>query len=369
MPALTLALAASVSAQGSVAPPVDAAYPLQREVTDYDIFTGRFEAVELVELRSRVTGYLDAVSFQDGDLVQEGQLLFSIDPRTFEAILQGAQANLAAAIAARNLAHVEFERAQELASRNVGTKQDVDRTSATLAEAEAQVLVARAQVRAAQLDVGFTEIRAPFAGRMSNRRVDSGNLVAGGTGNNTLLSTIVLVDPIQFVFSPSESDFLRYARRFQEDPSASPGRRDLGIAIKLMDEDEFTRRGSIDFVDNRLDPNSGTITARAVLPNPKGILRPGVFGRIRVPASEPYLALQIPDAAILSDQARKIVMVVDDEGNVSTRAVVLGDMYQGLRVVKAGLDPQDRVVVNGIQKARPGGQVAVEMVDLSSAPG
>ncbi|MEM7061474.1 MAG: efflux RND transporter periplasmic adaptor subunit [Pseudomonadota bacterium] len=355
-----------VQAQGGPLP-VDVASPLQREVVDYDVYTGRFEAVQQVELRARVTGYLDKVTFEDGDVVDNETILFTIDPRTFQASLNRADAALTAAKAARDLAQIEFDRAQQLAQRNVGTRQEVDRTLAALAEAEAQVGVSEAEVQSAQLELEFTEIRAPFEGRMSDSAVDPGNLVVGGAGNATILSTIVSIDPVHFVFTASEADFLRYSRRFQASPESGPDAQALPIGVRLMDEADFRHKGTIDFVDNRLDPNSGTISVRAVIPNPEGFLRPGVFGRIRVPATEPYQALLIPDTAILSDQNRKIVMLADAEGNVSARPVILGDMEGGLRIVKSGLSPDDTVVVNGIQRARPGGKVVVQTVELSLA--
>lgn len=356
---------ASIALAQGGPPPIEAAKPLVREVTDHDVFTGRFEAVQEVELRARVTGYLDGVSFEDGDIVSQGQQLFTIDKRTFEAAVARANAALTSAKASRDLAKVEFDRATQLARRNVGTVQEVDRTRATLAEAEAQVEVAQAELRSAELDLAFTDVDAPFAGRMSNRKVDPGNLIVGGASNATLLSTIMSTDPIHFTFTGSEADFLRYARRLG--PSGTTTDRKTEVSIRLLDEQEFTRSGIIDFVNNELDPNSGTITVRAVLPNPDGLLVPGIFGRVRVPATAPYEALLIPDTAILSDQARKIVMVVDEEGNVAPRPVVPGQMHKGLRVIREGLNPDDMVIVNGVQRARPGAKVTVETTELTLA--
>lgn len=370
MPVLSLVLAGFLMLSGVSAvlaqqsPPVEAARPLLREIVDYDVFTGRFEAVQEVELRARVTGYLDEVSFIDGDIVEEDKLLFLIDRRTFDAAFSRAEAALAAAYAARELADVEFRRAAQLADRNVGSVQDVDRTRAALSEAEAQVEVALADLWQAQLDLDFTEITAPFTGRMSNRKVDPGNLVAAG---DTLLSTIVSIDPIHFVFTASEADFLRYSRRFLPTADVTTNERKIEVGIRLMDEAGFVRDGTIDFVNNVLDPNSGTITVRAIVPNPDAFLVPGVFGRVRVPATEPYQGLLIPDTAIQSDQSRKIVMLVDDEGKVSPRPVEIGELFGGLRVIKKGLSPDDMVIVNGVQRARPGSTVTVETVDLSLA--
>lgn len=360
----TLAMSIA-TARAQQAMPVDVAKPLTAEVVDYDVYTGRFEAVQEVELRARVSGYLAEVSFQDGDIVEQGAALFTIDQSTFKIAVERANANLAAAEATRDLAEIEFQRAQQLAQRNVGTTQDVDRTRAALAESEAQVLVAVAELRQVEQDLAFTEIRAPFRGRMSNRKVDPGNLIIGGQSNATLLSTIVSVDPIHFVFTASEADYLRYARLDRSGQRQSSRTRDTPVSVRLMDEDDFTHEGEMDFVDNTLNPDAGTITGRALLANPDGLLVPGAFGRLRLPGSGPYQALLLPDVAILSDQARKIVMVVDGEGKVSPRPVTLGDLYRGLRVIKTGLQPDDRVVVNGVQRARPGATVAPQDTELT----
>jgi len=339
------------------APPVDVAQPLERDVVEYDVYTGRFEAVERVEIRSQVSGYLEKVGFEDGQVVAEGTLLFTIDQRTFRAEVARAEAAVEAATAQVTLARIELDRATQLAQRNVGTTQDVDRTTANLAGADAQLAIAEAELRQARLNLEFTEIRAPIAGRMSNRKVDPGNLVVGGTNNATLLSTIVSIDPIHFIFTASEADFLRYSRL------AGAGDRLAGldtpyeVDVRLMDEGDFQHHGTLDFVDNQIDPNSGTILARAVMPNANRFLVPGTFGRIRLPGSGAFKALLIPDEAIIADQARKIVFVIDGEGTVSPRPVVPGDMYKGLRVIKSGLAPGDKVIVNGIQRARPGAKV------------
>lgn len=346
------------------APPVDVAMPLEREVVEYDVYTGRFEAAERVEIRSRVSGYLDSVEFEDGQIVPKGSLLFVIDQRTFRAEVARAEANVAAAEAQRALAKIELDRATQLAARQVGTAQEVDRATATLAGAQAQLAVAEAELRQARLNLDFAEIRAPITGQMSNRKVDPGNLVVGGTNNATLLSTIVSIDPIHFVFTASEADFLRYSRL------AGSGDRLAGLStpykveVRLMDEADFVHSGTLDFVDNQIDPASGTIVARAVLPNPDRFLVPGTFGRIRLPGSGAFQALLIPDEAIIADQSRKIVYVVDGEGKVGVRPVVPGDLYKRLRVIKSGLAPGDRVIVNGIQRARPGAMVTPQEVPL-----
>ncbi len=346
------------------APPVDVATPLAREIVEHDVYTGRFEAVDRVEIRSRVSGYLDRVHFEDGEIVATGKLLFTIDQRTFRAEVARAEAQVKAAEAGRLLASIELERAQTLAERNVGTTQEVDRATATLAEAEANLAVAEAELRQARLNLDFTEIRAPFRGRMSSAKVDPGNLIVGGAASSTLLSTIVSLDPIHFVFTVSEADFLRYSR-LHGGPNRTGGRPEpLDIGVRLMDEERFIHQGRLDFLDSEINPNSGTIIARALIPNPDLFLVPGVFGRVRIPASTPFEALLIPDAAVLSDQARKIVYVVGEDGTVSVKPVELGDRHRGLRVIRDGLLPDDRVIVAGLQRARPGAKVTPEEVTL-----
>ncbi|MEM9148456.1 MAG: efflux RND transporter periplasmic adaptor subunit [Pseudomonadota bacterium] len=365
--AVALAAAGPSLAQMPDGMPVDVAAPLVETVVDYDIFTGRFEAVKEVEIRARVSGYLDAVGFEDGAVVEAGDLLFTIDQRTFEAAVKGAEAQLAASKASRELAQIELDRATQLAERNVGTAQEVDRTSASLAEAAAQVQIAEAELRDAQLNLEFTEVRAPISGRLSDTRVDEGNLVIGGAGSTTLLTTIVSIERIRFVFTASEAEYLKYARLARVGTRPSSRVTETPVTVRLMDEPDFTHQGKMDFVDNVIDPNSGTITGRAMLQNDEGLLLPGLFGRLKLPASGPYEAVLIPDEAILSDQDRKIVMVVDAEGTVSARPVVPGPIHRGLRVIREGLAAEDRVVVNGVQRARPGGKVKPEAVELTLA--
>jgi len=352
-------------AQAQQAPPVDVAKPLVRSIVEYDVYTGRFEAVDRVEIRSRVSGYLEEVGFEDGEIVAQGALLFVIDQRTFRAEIARAEATVAAAEAQRALAQLELARATTLAERNVGSVQEVERTTATLTGAEAQVAIAEAELRTAELNLDFTEIEAPIDGQMSNRKVDPGNLVVGGANNATLLSTIVSIDPIHFVFTASEADFLRYSRLTGQPGRVSGLTTPFRVDLRLMDEEEFSHVGTLDFVDNQIDPNSGTIVARAILPNEDGFLVPGTFGRVRLAGSGAFEALLIPDEAVIADQARKIVMVVDAEGTVSPRPVRLGSLHKGLRVVKEGLSPDDRVIVLGIQRARPGAKVSPQDVTLT----
>ncbi|HUS55874.1 MAG TPA: efflux RND transporter periplasmic adaptor subunit [Thermohalobaculum sp.] len=355
----------SVVASAQQAPAVDVARPLMRSIVEFDVYTGRFEAVDRVEIRSRVSGYLERVAFEDGEIVPQGALLFVIDQRTFRAEIARAEATVAAAEAQRALAQLELDRATTLAERNVGSVQDVDRAKATMSGANAQVAIAEAELRQARLNLDFTEIRAPITGQMSNRKVDPGNLVVGGSNTATLLSTIVSIDPVHFVFTASEADFLRYTRLSGSGDRLAGLSTPYRVDVRLMDEDTFPHQGTLDFVDNQIDPNSGTIVARALLPNPDRFFVPGTFGRIRLPGSGQFDALLIPDEAVIADQARKIVMIVDAEGTVSPRPVTLGALHKGLRVVKAGLSPDDRVVVAGIQRARPGAKVSAQEITLT----
>lgn len=354
-----------LAAQAQQAPPVDVAQPLVRPIVEYDVYTGRFEAVDRVEIRSRVSGYLESAGFEDGEIVPKGALLFVIDQRTFRAEIARAGAAVAAAEAQRALAQIELTRATTLAERNVGTTQEVERATATMSGAVAQVAIAEAELRQARLNLDFTEIRAPITGQMSNRKVDPGNLVVGGSNNATLLSTIVSIDPVHFIFTASEADFLRYTRLAGSGDRLAGLSTPYEVTVRLMDEDSFTHQGTLDFVDNQIDPNSGTIVARAKLANPDRFFVPGTFGRIRLPGSGRFDALLIPDEAVIADQARKIVMVVDAEGTVSPRPVKLGALHKGLRVVKQGLLPDDSVVVAGIQRARPGAKVTPQEVSLT----
>ncbi|MCL5777382.1 efflux RND transporter periplasmic adaptor subunit [Limibaculum sp. FT325] len=367
-PVILLALAClPARAQMPASPPVEVARPLSDRVIDYTVYTGRFEALDRVELRARVSGYLESVGFEDGSTVEKDQLLFTIDRRPFEAAVARAEASLASAKAARELAVLELDRATQLAQRNVGTVQEVDRTRATLAQADADVGIAEAELRSAKLDLDFTEIRAPFAGRISAREVDPGNLIVGGTTQATLLATLVSIDPIHFVFTSSEADYLRYPRGTRVAAGAASDLPPIAVAIRLMNEESYRHPGVLNFIANELDPNSGTLIGRALVENPQRVILPGIFGRVRIPASQEYDALLVPDEAILSDQARKIVMTVDVEGTVVPKAVVPGQLHRGLRVIREGLTAEDRVVVTGVQRARPG--QTVTPTEITLAPG
>jgi len=361
-------LTSGANAQAPPAPPaVTVAAPLQREVVEYDEFTGQFAAVEQVELRSRVSGYLQSHHFEEGQIVKKGDLLFVIDPRPFEATLASARAQVAQAEARVDLATRQLARAAELRGRDFVAASTFDERQQEQRVATAAVEIAKAAVRTAELDVEFSRILAPVSGRIGRREVSDGNLVSGGSGSgNTLLTTIVSIDPIYFVFDMSEGDFITYQRAVQSGKLQST-RDAIPVFARLRDEPDWPREGKLNFIDNQVNRSAGTIRARAVFPNPDGFLTPGQFGRIRLPGSEPYKALLIPDSAVLTDQSQKIVMTVNAEGVVVPKMVRQGPIYDGLRIIRSGLTPEDRVIINGLVRARPGGKVTPQPGEIKGA--
>lgn len=362
--ALPLALLAGVimwesrGAPVTAAPPpavVTAATPLVREIAEWDDYSGRFEASKSVEVRPRVSGAIVGVHFTDGAVVRQGQLLFSIDPRPFVAALNEARAAVASARSDLNLARADLSRATRLLEVDAVSRSDVDRLRAKVQASEAALAAANARVQARALDVGFTQVRAPITGRISDRRIDPGNLVQGGGSGaeGTLLTTINALDPIYFNFDASEALFLK-ARRARESGAAPSD-----VEIRLQDEADYRWHGRLDFADNGLDTKSGTIRLRAVVPNAGQFLTPGMFGNMRLSTGTPTSALLVPDSAVQTDQARKIVMVVDKAGNVAPHPVVVGPLIDGLRVIRSGLSPADRVVIAGTQMVMPGAKVQV----------
>ena len=311
-----------------------------------------------VEIRARVSGYLDKVHFKDGQIVKQGDPLFNIDRRPFETAAAQARATLAQARA--NLAFTESDltRASQLVRDRTITEQVFEQRTQAKRVAEASVAAQEAAVRQAELDLQFTELKAPVAGRIGDRRVSEGNLVTGGTGGNTtLLATIVSIDPIRFEFTFDEASFLRYERLGKEGKDIASRGAGVEVAVKLIDEPDFVHAGKMDFVDNVIERASGTIRGRAVLANPNGVFTPGMFGRVRVPGSPPFEALLLPDSAIGSEQVRKYVLVVDAENVARTKYVTLGQLVGNLRVIKDGVGPDDRVIVNGLMRARAGAKV------------
>ena len=340
-------------------PPVTVSQPLQKSITEWDEYTGRFTAVETVEIRARVSGFIESIHFQDGQIVKQGDLLFVIDPRPYRIAVEQAKSDLERAQAKLEIASHDVDRATPLARNQTITDRELDTRKSVQRDAAGGAGSADAALKQAELNLEWTSVRAPISGRISDRRVDAGNLIVGGSTGATLLSAIVSLDPIQFVFDGSEADFIRYLRL------AAAGTRPLSrdvqnpVAVRLADEKDFKHPGRMDFVDNVLNPKTGTIRGRAIFDNKDGLLTPGFFGRLRLFGGERE-ALLVPDSAIASDQASKIVFTVADDGTVGTKKVELGPMVEGLRVVRSGLAPTDRIVIDGLQRARPGQKVTPE---------
>jgi membrane fusion protein, multidrug efflux system len=345
--------------QAPQALPVTIAQPLAKRITQWDEFSGRFEAVESVEVRPRVTGFIDAVHFKDGQMVKAGDLLFTIDKRPFQIALESAQAEIARTTAQVELAENEVERATPLAKTKVLTEREYDKRRSDLGVARATQMAAQASLRTAELNLEWTEVRAPIAGRISNRKIDVGNVVSSGqNGQSTLLTTIVSLDPIHFTFDVSEADFLRYARLFLSGQRETSRTASNPVRVKLADETEWKRMGKMDFVDNQLNPRSGTLRGRAVFENKDELLYPGLFARMQLFGGEAD-AMLVPDSAVISDQARKIVFLVGTDNVVKAAPVTLGTIVDGLRVVTKGLSKDDQVVIDGLANpaVRPGAKV------------
>jgi RND family efflux transporter MFP subunit len=350
-------------AQTGAAPPAPAvtvAKPVKKLVSDYDEYVGRFVAVDFVEVRARVSGYLDKIHFTDGQMVKAGDPLFTIDRRPFQASLDQSKAAVAQAQANLAFAEADLKRGENLVRGTSITQQTLDQRVQTKRVAEANVTAQEAATRQAELDLEFTELTAPISGRIGDRRVSVGNLVTGGSsGTTTLLATIVSVDPIRFEFTMDEQSYLRYLRAASGTQAESTDRgMKLPVSLKLIDENDFVHQGKIDFVDNVIDRSSGTIRGRAEFANADGKLTPGMFGRIRISASPPAEALLLPDAAIGTEQVRKFVLAVGKDDVATPKYVTLGPVVDGLRVITAGLTPDDVVIVNGLMRVRPGVKVS-----------
>ena len=339
-------------------PPVTVAQPVKRTVTDWDEFTGRFEAIQEVQVRARVGGFVNSVEFKDGAIVRAGDLLYIIDPRPFEAVKLQAEGQLADARAKGELAKRDLERGLTLVQTSAVSEQVVDQ-AARAAETQAE-----GALKAAQLNVEFTHVVAPITGRVSRHLVTPGNLVQGGEGGATLLTSIVSLDPIYIYFDVDEATYLKNNKLWFE--GKRPSSRDTAnpVQVTLTGETKPSHRGTMDFLDNRLDVSTGTLRSRAIIPNHDLSILPGQFGRVRLIGSSPYEALLLPDTAIATDQSRKIVFVVKDDDTVEARAVELGPLDEGLRVVRTGLKPKDRVIIDGIQRARVGAKVAPKKAEI-----
>jgi len=345
-------------------PPVTVATPLSRSVQQWDEHTARIEPLARVEIRPRVSGQVTAVHFTDGAPVRAGDLLFTLDQRPFEIAVASARAEVARNEARVNVAEQQVNRYAPLVAQRYSSEADMDNRRSTLREAQAGLSAARAALRQAELDLEFSEIRAPRAGRVSDRRVDAGNLVQQGT---TLMTTLVSLDQVYAVFDASEAQYLRYAR------AAAGGMRPGGaqdgtpVQLRLLDETDFSHRGQLDFVDSVFDARSGTIRGRAVVQNPGFLLVPGSFARLRLFVGD-TTSLLVPDAAIMADQGGRMVLTVNEQGVVAPRPVQLGALVDGLRVIRSGLTPQDRVIIGGLHRARPGAPVAAQNGSIGPAP-
>ena len=358
---------AALAEGGPPATPVDVAQPVAKRVTQWDEFSGRFEAVASVEVRARVSGFIEELHFRDGQLVNAGDPLFTIDKRPYEIAVESAKAEVARNKAQVGLAELQVQRGASLINSKTITDQEYDQRKANLDVARAQFKAAEANLRSAELNLDWADVRAPIAGRISDRKVDAGNLISGGQQGATLLATIVTLDPIRFVFDVPEMDYLRYTRLFLSGELAS-AREKNPVRIRLADETQWTRTGRVDFVDNSFAPRSGTIRTRAIVDNKNQLLTPGIFGRVQLYGGE-YDAMMIPDAAVVSDQSRKIVFTVGDDNVVKAKAVTLGPIVDGLRVVREGLAATDQVVLNGLANpmVRPGAKVAPQKGQIKTA--
>ncbi len=347
----------------SAAPPVSVSYPLEREVTDYSDATGRIAAIESIEVRARVWGYLDKVNFKEGQLVQKGDVLFEIDPRTYQAALNQANANVLAAEAKLKRLEEDLNRAQDLIATKAISKAEYDKAYGDRGETAGSIPAFKAAAEQAQLDLGFTKVKAEVSGRVGRALVTKGNLVQAGPTGGTVLTTLVSVDPIYAYFDVDEQTVLRVRQLIREGKFKSARDEKWPVYVGLANEKDFPHEGTIDFVDNQVNAKTGTLRIRGVFANADEALTPGYFVRVRVPIGRPHKALLVTDRAIDTDQGKKVVYVIGQDNKVEVRTVQLGSLHDGLRAIEAGLKASDRVIVNGIQQVRPG--VVVEPTEVA----
>ena len=366
--ALTLGCQSEAQAPATPPPTVAVGKPLAKAVTDWDEYTGRLEAVQTVEVRARVSGYLQSVNFKDGATVNKGDLLFVIDPRPYEAILNQAKAEVTRNKFRLELARNNVERAERLFKSRAISAEELDTRTQEQRQALASLEAAKAAVEAAQLNVEFTRVTAPIKGRVSRELVTEGNLVSGGTEGATLLTTIVSLDPIYVYFTADERAYLRYTRLARS--GARPSSRDVANPVKLQlaDEKDSEHEGKMDFVDNRIDAATGTAQGRAIFPNPDRLLIPGLFAKVRLLGEGPYQALLLPDEAIGTDQSQKFVFVIDEKNVARRQTVVLGRMEDRLRVIREGLKGDELIVVDGVQRVRAGSPVTPQETEIKEEP-
>ncbi|CAA0120008.1 Efflux pump periplasmic linker BepF [Halioglobus japonicus] len=331
---------------------VTVANPTVKKIVEWDEYTGRFEAVDDVEVRARVSGYLTEVAFTSGEVVEAGDLLFRIDPRPFAAELAAANAALDHATAAYHYAKSEAERGKELVKQRALSQEEGDRREQAMQQAAADRAAAQASVTQAELNLEFTEVRAPITGRVSDNYVSVGNLIVGGADGGTLLTTQVSTDPIYFEFTASEAEYLKYLRLAQQGSRISGRYAQHPVRVKLMDEESYTHEGLLTFVDNQLDRSTGTMRGRATLNNPDDLFSPGMFGRLQLLGSGKHDVVLIPDTAVQTDQAQKFVWVVGTDDIAQRRPIELGPAKDGERIVRSGLEARDRIIVGGTQFVR-----------------
>jgi len=363
---------AASQAAPPAAPPVTVAKPVIKTLREWRDFTGQFEAQESVEIRARVSGYLESVNFTDGQLVKKGDLLFIIEPRPYDIALDSAKAQLDQAEAQLQLAKVQLERTAQLRKNDYASQQTYDERAAEVKGAAASRDNALAAVHQAELNLDYTRVLAPVSGRVGRHEVSIGNLVMGGTGETTLLTTIVSLDPIWLMFNVSEGDGMTYKRLIQKGEVESVRDNSVKVEGQLMDEADWPLKGAIDFVDNQYSRSSGTIRVRASFPNPKLFITPGQFGRVRVPMSQEKPTMLVPDSAVVTDQSVKMLFTVTEDGTVVPKPVELGSVADdGLRIVKSGITADDEIIINGLLRARPGQKVTPEQGEVkppSAAP-
>lgn len=344
-------------------PTVTISQPIEREISDEAVFTGHTEAIKTVEIRARVSGFIDQVAFADGDLVQEGELLFQIDPRPFDAEVARDQAALAVAQARAKRAAADLERAKKLISGKTITQEDYDRIIADDAESIANVELCEANLASSNLNREFSTVKAPISGRTSRAEITKGNLVNSAAGSATLLTTIVPVDPMYAYFDVDEQVWLRHAKH-----RGGGERPTIPVEMQLADETGYPHQGEVDFIDNKVDPATGTIRVRGRFPNPDGSIVPGLFVQVRLHSAEARPAFLVTDRAVGMDQGRNYLLLVNAEGKADYREVVTGPLFEGLRVIEKGLQAGEWVIVNGLQRARPGSEVQAEKAPMPLPP-
>ncbi len=345
---------------------VQVATPVYDKITEWDEYSGRFEASNRVEVRARVSGFLEKVNFSDGQMVEKGQVLFVIDQRPFRIELERAKAGYEQALASLKTAEDNYNRVESLKETGALSTEEYDRRKQAFVHARASLELAAASVDHAKLNLEFTEVKAPISGLVSRDKVNEGNIIDGGSANSTLLTTIVATSPIHFYFTESESEYLKYVRLAKEGKRGNARSEGIPVMIKLSDEEQFMHNALLDFVDNEIDEQSGTIESRAVMDNNDHLLEPGMFGKARISGSEEHKALMIPDEIIGTNQSLRYVYVLDEEHKVSSRNLTLGPLHSnGLRIVRSGLQPKDQLIINNLQKIRPGMPVSPKVVDIS----